>query len=209
MTSQDPTTAASLNPILGGPGWQARLNPNLPPGQAVEKLFRETLKEAGNFRYVMSTKIDRSTVDRPHFFLAYGTNDEAGLKAFRQTEFRALNYHEADRGKAKRRTKQARTGMADLFDDADHPEDATLDELVAEAKEIAKKELVKELRRIGKPVPFSRVCAGILESFMLRETNAKDMCVELADEGIIRNSWAEAGSRQRKPSNDDLIIIEE
>lgn len=47
--SDDPETVASLEPILGGPGWRDRLDPNLPRGLAVEKLFRNTLKCIGNF----------------------------------------------------------------------------------------------------------------------------------------------------------------
>jgi three-Cys-motif partner protein len=38
--SDDEETISSLNPILGGPGWRDRLDPNLARGPAVEKLFR-------------------------------------------------------------------------------------------------------------------------------------------------------------------------
>ena len=38
----DAKTIASLDPILGGLGWEARLDPTLPRGRAVEKLFRDT-----------------------------------------------------------------------------------------------------------------------------------------------------------------------
>lgn len=40
---------ASLDPVLGGPGWRKQLDPNMKPGPAVEKLFRETLDSAGKF----------------------------------------------------------------------------------------------------------------------------------------------------------------
>ena len=60
-------TVGSLNPILGGSGWRDRLDPNLDRGPAAEKLFRKTLKTVGNFDFVVSTKIDKATTDRPHF----------------------------------------------------------------------------------------------------------------------------------------------
>jgi len=66
----DPATVASIAPILGGSGWQDRLDTTLKQGLAVEKLFRETLAAECNFDYVVSTKIYRSTKDRPHFFMA-------------------------------------------------------------------------------------------------------------------------------------------
>jgi three-Cys-motif partner protein len=57
--SDDPDTIASLNPILGGPGWRNRLDASLDRGRAVEKLFRETLKSVGKLEFVVSTKIDK------------------------------------------------------------------------------------------------------------------------------------------------------
>jgi hypothetical protein len=67
---RDAKTIASLDPILGGPNWEQRLDPGLPRGRGVEKLFRDTLRNAGGFEFVVSTRIDRSTTDRPHFFIA-------------------------------------------------------------------------------------------------------------------------------------------
>ena len=52
----DEKIITSLDSILGGPGWQCRLDPTMKRGPAVEKLFRETLKAAGKFGYVVSTR---------------------------------------------------------------------------------------------------------------------------------------------------------
>jgi hypothetical protein len=51
-------------------------------------------------------------------------------------------------------------------------------------------------------VVFVGVLDTILEAFMLRETNVKDLCVELAKSGRIENTW---GSGLRKP-NDNTVI---
>ena len=39
---------------------------------------------------------------------------------------------------------------------------------------------------------------------MLRETNVKDICVDLAKAGKIENTW---GGGNRKPRNDNLISL--
>jgi three-Cys-motif partner protein len=138
VTSQDEATIASLNPILGGPGWWERLDKSMPPGPAAEKLFRETLQQQGNFTYVISTKIDKSTEDRPHFFLAYGTKDRAGLKAFREIEFDALREHAKNRANAKERKREAQTQMADLFAGVEAGiKEASIEQLVNEQKALA------------------------------------------------------------------------
>lgn len=204
LTHPDEKIPASLNPILGGPGWQNRLDRNMKPGPAVEKLFRETLKAAGKFAYVVSTKIDKSTQDRPHFFLAYATKNRAGLKAFREIEYRALREHARARSAAMMRRRQTQSGTGELFAEfeADRRE-ASIDDIVAEQKQLAKERLVEMLSE-AESLPFIDVAGALMQAFMLRERNVKDVCVELARECKIENSW---GGGTRKPNDQTQIIL--
>jgi hypothetical protein len=199
----DPKTVASLDPILGGPGWESRLDKSMHRGLAVEKLFRETLKAAGNFSFAISTKIDRSTKDRPHFFLAYATKSEKGLEAFRETEYVALRSHARDRAAAKERKRAEETGLQDMFagDEADAQE-MSVDDLVAEQKKQASSAVLNLLK--SGPMQFSAVWASLLQAHMLRVTNVKDICVDLAKQGLIKNSW---GSGNKKPRDEHLIEL--
>ena len=141
--SDDKETIASLDPILGGPGWRDRLDPALPRGLAVEKLFRETLKAAGDFDFVVSTKIDKATAERPHFFITYGTKSPNGLKAFRQIEYDALRAHVRSRATAREKKREERSNTVDLFSGLDaQAQGATVDEIVDEQKSAASDELV-------------------------------------------------------------------
>jgi len=198
----DPKIGASLDPILGGPGWQARLDPALRKGLAVEKLFRENLKSAGGFEYVVSTKIDKSTADRPHFFIVYGTKNRAGLKAFRQTEYGALRHHAKNRAAAKIRQREAKGGTLEMFAEFEaERKEATIDELVAEQKQLARTSILQLLER-RPSIKFIEISDSLMQAYMLREPNVKDICVSLARDGKISNSWGTGG---RKP-NDDTII---
>lgn len=175
----DERIIASLDPILGGPGWKERLDPNLPKGLAVEKLFRETLRKVGSFAHVVSTCIDKSTEDRPHFFLAYGTKDPAGLKTFRETEWQALREHARNRAAAKDRKRELKTGTASLFGghDADVSE-ASVEDLVEQQKLRARERLLGILRVKGSQ-RFEQLLGVLLEEFMIRETDLKNLCVGL------------------------------
>ena len=196
---------ASLDPILGGPGWQNRLARTMANGPAVEKLFRETLKDAGAFRYVISTRIDKSTQERPHFFLAYGTKDRAGLIAFRNTEYKALREHARNRSAALTRKRDQRAQMDSLFGDFDATQKAeSIDDLVEEQKVLAEKTLLDLLTKRGGSCTFIVIVDVLLQAFMLRETNVKDICVELARKDTIANTW---GPRVRKPSDDTTIRL--
>lgn len=202
--SEDEEIIASLAPILGGPGWRNRLDPNLPRGLAVEKQFRETLKSVGNFDFVISTKIDKATAERPHFFITYGTKSPDGLKTFRQTEYDALREHVKNRANAKEKKREERSNTADLF--AGHHaevQEATIDEIVDEQKALASAELMAILMLHGQ-LCFSSVVVRLLQAYMLRENNIKDICVDLAKDGKIENTW---GGGSRKPRDENLIKL--
>ncbi len=200
--SQDAEIVESMAPTLGGPDWPNRLDPTFPRGLAVEKLFRETLKSMGRFEFVVSTRIDKATAERPHFFIAYGTKSADGLKTFRQIEYDALRKHAKSRGTAMEKRREHQLNVADLFTgyQAERAE-AAIDEIVLEQKSLAEVRLLQMLAQRG-PLKFSRVVSGLLEPFMLRETNIKDICVTLAKDKKIENTW---GRGNRKPSNEDMI----
>ena len=205
LTHPDGKIIASLDPILGGPGWQRRLNSTIKKGPAVEKLFRETLKAAGKFGYVVSTRIDRSTQERPHFFLAYGTKDRAGLKAFRETEYKALREHAKNRSAAMTRKRDERVNTASLFADFDAAQKgASIDDLVDEQKALANEMLLEMLSTAPGGIAFVGILDAMLQAFMLRETNVKDVCVELAKKGKVENTWGTGG---RKPTAHTVIKL--
>jgi three-Cys-motif partner protein len=133
--SDDEDIVASLNEILGGSGWRDRLDPTLPRGAAVEKLFRETFKAAGNFDFVISTKIDKAAAERPHFFITYATKSPDGLIAFRDIEYAAIRAHAKNRANAKEKKRESRSSTSDLFAGHDaRVQEATIDDIVEEQK---------------------------------------------------------------------------
>lgn len=202
--SDDEDIVASLDPILGGSGWRDRLDQDLHRGVAVEKLFRETLKSVGSFDFVVSTKIDRATAERPHFFIAYGTKSPDGLKTFRQIEYDALREHVKSRAHAREKKREERSKTADLF--AGHQagvQEGTIDEIVDEQKALASVDLISILSLCG-PLYFSSVVVRLLQPYMLRETNIKDICVDLAKTGKIENTW---GGGNRKPQDANMIKL--
>jgi len=202
--SDDEKTVASLNGILGGPGWRNRLDSTLPRGEAVEKLFRESLKRAGNFKYVVSARIDKPTLDRPHFFITYGTKVDHGLKAFRDTQCAALYEQAKNRSVAKEKFREESSRTPDLFAGHDaQTQQNSVDTKVTVECELASKFLLEALRHEG-PLKFDMVVSEILQEFILRETNVKDICVGLANENKIERTW---GKGNRKPDSSTVIKL--
>jgi hypothetical protein len=84
-------------------------------------------------------------------------------------------------------------------------QEASVDDLVSEQKKGAMAEMQNQLAaRLS--MPFSEVVDGALEAFMLRETNIKDICVDLATAGTIERTW---GGGNRKPRDTDVIRLKQ
>jgi len=81
-------------------------------------------------------------------------------------------------------------------------QEATIDTIVSEQKKLASADLFATLQQ--GPLPFSEVVIRLLEPYMLRETNVKDICVELAATGKIEKTW---GGGNRKPSENSMIRL--
>jgi three-Cys-motif partner protein len=194
--SEDPETLASLDPILGGPGWRDRLDTNLQRGVAAQELFKEALRDAGRFRFVVSTAIDKATADRPHFSITYATKSLGGLREFRETEYRALREHAKNRANAKERRRDDACSMSSLFPGHDaEVQEETINQIVAREKEAASAHLLELLSR-QQCIEFERLLGPLMQRHMLRETNIKDICVTLAKSGRIERTW---GAGNRKP----------
>jgi hypothetical protein len=93
--------------------------------------------------------------------------------------------------------------MIDLFANFDaETKDITIDRILDEQRALALSFLIKALPSKG--VIFSKLVDGLLQAYMLRETNIKDICVELAAAGKIEDTWG-GSNPNRKPRDADLI----
>jgi len=96
------------------------------------------------------------------------------------------------------------SNMVDLF--SGHQvavQEATIDDVIDEQKALASADLMAMLALNG-PLRFSGVVARLPQTYILRETNVKDICVDLAKAGAIENTW---GSGNRKPHDDSMIKL--
>jgi len=82
-------------------------------------------------------------------------------------------------------------------------QEGTIDEIVAEQMALASADLIEALQRSG-PLDFSEVVSKLLQAYMLRETNIKDICVDLAEVGKIETTW---GGGNRKPQDGNIVKL--
>ncbi|MGZ2453031.1 three-Cys-motif partner protein [Rhizobium ruizarguesonis] len=202
--SSDPVTLTSFDGILGDK-WKQRLDAfSLPREEALMALFREQFWKAGKFNYVLSTPIEKIS-DRTHFHIVYGTRSPEGLAAYRDVEYAALKDHGMRRAAARQVIQEAKTGQFVLFgaEEMTSMAELSMDAQIANIKNQAKDWLRNQLPSC--PKPFSEIWPPMLDQFMLRKTDAKQVCVELGKAGEIRETWRLNGSRRRTPDDADKI----
>lgn len=201
--SSDPATLASFDGILGA-NWKERLDHSLPREIALMALFTEQFRKAGKFEHVLSTPIEKIS-DRTHFHIVYGTRSPEGLAAYREVEYTALKNHDMRRAAAREEIRESKTGQAGLFG---AEEMASMAEISMEAQIANIRKKAKDWLRAQLPVcpkPFSEIWPPMLDKFMLRKTDAKQVCVELGKAGEIKETWRLNGSKRRTPEDADRI----
>jgi hypothetical protein len=103
------------------------------------------------------------------------------------------------------RKRDERAKTASLFPDFEATqEEASIRDLVDQQKTLAKEMLSEMLSTAPGGIVFVGILDAMLEAFMLRETNVKDVCVELAKLGKIENTWGAGG---RKPTDQTMIKL--
>jgi hypothetical protein len=147
----------------------------------------------------------RATKDRPHFYLVYGTKSARGLEAFRDTEYDAAKVHARDRADAKDRKEVEDTRQTTFFTglNADTQEAAVADSVEAN-KRAASETVVAELTKVGGQMRFDKLWPLILDAYALRVTNVKDICKQLAKDGVLENTW---GGGNHKPQDETIITL--
>jgi hypothetical protein len=105
---------------------------------------------------------------------------------------------------AQERRREQRSSTPDLFP-GHHAriQEATIDEIVDEQKALASTALLS-LLSIQRSLRFSEAVVKLIQPYMLRETNIKDICVDLAKAGKIENTW---GLGNRKPRGESVITL--
>jgi hypothetical protein len=109
------------------------------------------------------------------------------------------------RHEAKQALREATTGQTDIFAIAGFQPPPPIEAQVKAYRVEARGWLLDQLRTEGKALAFWAVWQPMIETFMLRKTDAKQICAELAKEGVIENTWNVGGSRRITPAEDDLI----
>ncbi len=113
-----PEIAASFDDLFGPdwfPEWTILHRDGLSREAAAIEVYTKRLKQAGNFKYITSTRILKPQAERSYFYLIYGTQHWKGIQEFRTVEKRTIGKQESVRNAAKYKASVSRTGQKSFF----------------------------------------------------------------------------------------------
>lgn len=198
----EPHVRASLAPLFGGDGWQDRIRADVPREAALIELFRDGLKQAGQFDYVLSTPIIKATADRSHFYLCYGTRHSKGLEVFRDVERTAMQVQEAVREQAKQTRRVEKSGQTELFGATELPRPAAKTEREQQIS-LARRFLLTQLADVGR-MSCQSVLVLLLERFTICRSEINRLLLELRSEGVIEIEGLKPP--KRTPAPEHMIV---
>lgn len=190
LTHPSPDVESSVDELFGDAGWREDLGSRADRERVIVDAYRESLRSAGRFRHVTSTRILKPITDRAYFHLFYGTRHTKGLLEFRNVEKKFAAEQERVRSDAKQRHRVEHTGQRELLFGSAEVSGSQFqkerDLRVQDADDALRRELSSRPR-----IKYDDVLAVLLESPLVWESDIKkliaDMCRngELVVEGLM------------------------
>lgn len=165
----------------------------------VEAEYLKMLRADLGYKFAGFSPIHNPDKEQIHFNLAFATNHPMGMETMRTAEFKALSDYDRARFNKKQPPED------DLFESIGEQLDVRGPYLRARESHLerAGDELLRLLAENPEGLKFDRLSALAQQDLYLRQTELKDILVELTTRGKISDDW-KAG-RKQKPNAADVI----
>jgi three-Cys-motif partner protein len=184
--------------------WKTLYDDGLSREAAAIEVYTSRLKQAGNFKYVTSTRILKPTSDRSYFYLIYATEHWKGIQEFRAVEKKAVDEQERVRDAAKIVAKIENTGQGDLL--GTNIVEGNVMPYAQERKKQLQRgygRLLVELKAQPVGIKYEVLLGAVLETPLVWESDLKDWLIELKNNGAILTP--DFKNRQRVPQRGNTI----
>lgn len=194
LSNEDDETRGHMDALFGGGDWRVQIANKMDEGlereDAIIETYCERLKQAGNVKYVTSTRVLFGTADRTYFYLVYATSHQKGLVEFRKVESRTVEEQGKIRNTLKYKHRAEKAGTDDLFA-------ATLSAPISERQrsfdDLRIRNLEKAARKIGDMVNLGpciyETCLDILELPYVWESDLKQILKDMQMKGLIKLTY--------------------
>lgn len=171
---------------------------------AVVDAYRESLRAAGFFRHVTSTRILKPNAERAYFHLVYGTRHLKGLLEFRSVEKRFADEQERVRSEAKQRNRIETSGQQELFGSAEGSGSHLQQEWnlrIQAANDALRMELSRQRR-----IKYDDVLATLLERPLVWESDVKTLIDTMQRNGELKVEGLKPRERTPKLGGGHILV---
>ncbi|PKP71837.1 MAG: hypothetical protein CVT82_00250 [Alphaproteobacteria bacterium HGW-Alphaproteobacteria-4] len=198
---------ASFGRFLADPDWKSKMGEmaaDQPNHEKVMRLLKARLKALQAAKYLPDFTILNSRKERVQMRLVLGTNHPQGVEVFRSVQ---------------RKVEQLQLSTRTAIAAGSDPQptffpSAYLDEIELKRTGVgcpahvrqAARRIAEVLEEVGRPLSFELLAAKVMEDVPVRQTNMKDILVDLRKGGMV--AFDLPGTR-RKPDTGDLISLKQ
>jgi len=175
--------------LFVGINWRERLENASDRKQVMIDCVREVLSAQGNYPYCVATDVLKTDSNRVLYALVYATRHPKGLEVFRDTQIKALRAQSRVRAGLQLDRRQSKTSQGEMFSLHEMSADGT-ETFLTEQRKLAKQALLAELPGAPEWVRFGDVASKILERFVVRATDVRQMGGALRKAGLVEfDQW--------------------
>lgn len=203
----------SFNKLFGTPNWKNHLtniSNTYTREQQIVKYYMKSLKNIGNWNYVLNTKITYPLKDKTYFYLIYASRHPMGLKTFKRVESSLFKEHVKTRDAAKRTAYSQKTRQLDIYDLLTESTDSLVinDSYLSICRNLScanMKQWLKDIIIKEKTIKYKAILENGLQNEFVFEKDINEATMELKKSGII--DIVGMSSRERVPKGDYTIVL--
>ncbi|MEX0718150.1 MAG: three-Cys-motif partner protein TcmP [Planctomycetaceae bacterium] len=181
----------------------------LPPAEredAIVRLYAESVKRTGDFKYTCSAIVLNPVKDRTHFHLIYATRHPMGVAKFKEVEKKAMEEMEKTRADAQQQRRTTKTKQKEMFGSEVLYGSTTFDELRERYMTQARSQVESMLRAKGR-IPYDHVWSKAMSYSLVWESDLKAWIAEWQKQARLRIEGMTP--RQRVPKAGNVLVWEE
>jgi three-Cys-motif partner protein len=162
------------------------------------RCYANSIKQAGNFKYVCTLPVLKAESDRFHFWMVYGTRHPKGVEEFKKTEQIVIPYMHQTRAEAQQRKKFSQSGgqFSLLQPEATYVE-RRLTRLEDKNLTVARADLQNLLQKAGS-IPYDDAWDMTIQFSLVTEADLKEWIKGWVSAGNLRILGLKPGERGLK-----------
>jgi len=152
--------------------------------EAIVSSYAEAVRAAGEFKYICTLPVMRSSQDAFHFHMIYGTRHIKGVEVFKETEKHVIPFMHDRRAQAQERKRVLQSGQRSFLPPEALYKETRYTRYRLRSLEAAKSELMHKLQTTP-TLPYEDAWATVMQHSAVMEDDLRDWIARWKKDGLL------------------------